>query len=75
MLSILHCPTEQIVRERLLPATDGAGVLWSLEPEEVLELSALGAMAWEGALLRVRMRAKECRGRESNPHGPKATGF
>jgi len=31
-----------------LPAADGAGVLWSVEPEKVLELSALGAMAWEG---------------------------
>jgi predicted NAD-dependent protein-ADP-ribosyltransferase YbiA (DUF1768 family) len=48
MLSILRRPTEQIVRERLLPAADAAGVLWSVEPEEVLELSALGAMAWEG---------------------------
>jgi predicted NAD-dependent protein-ADP-ribosyltransferase YbiA (DUF1768 family) len=48
MLSILRRPTEQIVRERLLAADDGAGVLWSVEAEEVVELSALGAIAWEG---------------------------
>ena len=47
VLSILRRATEQIVRERLLPADDGGGVLWSVEAEEVLELSALGAIAWE----------------------------
>ena len=27
---------------------DGAGVLWSVDPEDVRELSALGVLAWEG---------------------------
>ena len=48
MLSIFSRPTDQIIRERLLPADDGAGILWSVEGAQVLELSALGAMAWEG---------------------------
>jgi predicted NAD-dependent protein-ADP-ribosyltransferase YbiA (DUF1768 family) len=48
ILSILRRPTDQIVRERLLPADDGAGILWSVEAEAVVELSALGAIAWEG---------------------------
>jgi predicted NAD-dependent protein-ADP-ribosyltransferase YbiA (DUF1768 family) len=48
LLSILRRPTDQIIRGRLLPPDDGAGILWSVEADEVLELSALGAIAWEG---------------------------
>ncbi len=32
----------------MIPDDTGAGVLWSNDPGEVRELSALGALTWEG---------------------------
>lgn len=46
--SLLATSTAEIVRERRIPTYTGTGVLWSTNPQEVLELSALGVMAWEG---------------------------
>jgi len=46
--SLLATSTAEIVRERRIPTDTGIGVLWSTNPQEVLELSAVGVMAWEG---------------------------
>jgi hypothetical protein len=46
--SLLVTSTAEIVRKRRIPNDTGAGVLWSLKPQEVRELSALGVIAWEG---------------------------
>ena len=47
-LTVLAKPTDHIVRERLLGSDEAAGVLWSTTPLKVCELSAYGAMAWDG---------------------------
>lgn len=41
-------PTAEIIRTQNIDVDDGAGVLWSDNPEDTLELSALGVIAWEG---------------------------
>lgn len=46
--TLLASPAHEIVRERRMLVDDGAGVLWSLDPEDVRELSALGVLTWEG---------------------------
>jgi hypothetical protein len=46
--SLLVTSTAEIVRKRRIPDDTGAGVLWSVNPQEVFELSALEVMAWEG---------------------------
>ena len=46
--TLLASPAHEIVRERRILVDDGAGVLWSVGPEDVRELSALGVLAWEG---------------------------
>jgi predicted NAD-dependent protein-ADP-ribosyltransferase YbiA (DUF1768 family) len=46
--SLLVIPIAEIIRDRMIPDDTGAGVLWSDDPGEVRELSALGALAWEG---------------------------
>lgn len=40
--------TPEIIRAHAFAIDDGAGVLWSSNPEAILELSALGVIAWEG---------------------------
>lgn len=40
--------TPEIIRAQEIGIDDGAGVLWSSDPVETLELSALGVIAWEG---------------------------
>jgi hypothetical protein len=40
--------TPEIIRAQNIDIHDGAGVLWSSNPEDTLELSALGVIAWEG---------------------------
>ena len=40
--------TPEIIRAQEIGIDDGAGVLWSGNPVETLELSALGVIAWEG---------------------------
>lgn len=47
-LTVLAKPTDQIIRERLVSTDEGAGVLWSITPLVIRELSALGATAYEG---------------------------
>jgi predicted NAD-dependent protein-ADP-ribosyltransferase YbiA (DUF1768 family) len=47
-LTVLAKPTDQIIREHLTDNDEAAGVLWSTTPLKVCELSAYGAMAWEG---------------------------
>lgn len=46
--SLLVTSTAAIVRTRRIPDDTGTGVLWSVNPQEVLKLSALEVMAWEG---------------------------
>jgi predicted NAD-dependent protein-ADP-ribosyltransferase YbiA (DUF1768 family) len=46
--TVLAIPTPEIVRGQTIRGDDGAGVLWSSERHEIRELSALGALAWEG---------------------------
>jgi hypothetical protein len=46
--SLLVISTDEIVRTQMIPDDAGAGVLWSVNPQEVLELSAVEVMAWEG---------------------------
>jgi predicted NAD-dependent protein-ADP-ribosyltransferase YbiA (DUF1768 family) len=41
-------PTPEIVRAGTLAGDEGAGVLWSSESTQRLELSAVGVIAWEG---------------------------
>jgi predicted NAD-dependent protein-ADP-ribosyltransferase YbiA (DUF1768 family) len=41
-------PTPEIVRTQAVSADNGGGVLWSGDASEGLELSALGALAWDG---------------------------
>jgi predicted NAD-dependent protein-ADP-ribosyltransferase YbiA (DUF1768 family) len=41
-------PTSAIVRQVSSPENAGAGVLWEADRHDVCELSAYGAMAWEG---------------------------
>lgn len=55
--SLRVIPIAEIIRDRMIPDDTGAGVLWSNDPGEVRELSALGALAWEG--------------REGRPEGPR----
>lgn len=46
---LIASPAHEIVRERdRMLGDEGAGVLWSVDPEDVRELSALGVLAWEG---------------------------
>ena len=45
--SLFATPTPDIIRERRLSGDDGAGVLWSSAPNNILELSAIGALAWD----------------------------
>jgi hypothetical protein len=40
--------TPEIIRAQNIDIDDGAGVLWSSDPGDTLELSALGVLAWEG---------------------------
>ena len=40
--------TPEIIRAQNIDIHDGAGILWSSNPEDTLELSALGVIAWEG---------------------------
>jgi hypothetical protein len=47
--SLLSIPTPEIIRERKVGVDDGAGVLWADNPEDNLELSALGVIAWEAS--------------------------
>ena len=37
-----------IIREQVVGADDGAGILWSSDGQPARELSALGAIAWQG---------------------------
>ena len=46
--SLLVTSTAEIVRKRRIPDDTGAGVLWCVNPPEVLELSVLEVMAWQG---------------------------
>jgi hypothetical protein len=46
--SLSAIPTHVIIRERRLSAEQGAGILWSSDSTEFHELSAFGALAWEG---------------------------
>ena len=46
--SMLIIPTPEIIRERRIGVDDGAGILWSDNSGQSLELSALGVLAWEG---------------------------
>lgn len=46
--TLLASPAHEIVRDRRMLVDDGAGVLWSVDPEDVRELSALGVLAGEG---------------------------
>ena len=39
--------TPEIIRAQNVDIDDGAGVLWSSNPEDTLELSALAVIAWE----------------------------
>jgi hypothetical protein len=45
--SVLVTATDHIVRRGMIPAHIGSGVLWSEDPNDVRELSALGVLAWE----------------------------
>ena len=54
---LFHIPTREIIREQTIPGNLGAGILWSIDPCEIREMSALGALAWEG--------------REEKPSGPR----
>jgi predicted NAD-dependent protein-ADP-ribosyltransferase YbiA (DUF1768 family) len=45
--SLLVIPTPDIVRGQKIASDDGGGILWSGD-SELRELSALGAIAWEG---------------------------
>ena len=40
--------TPEIVRGQKIADDDGAGILWSSDIREILVLSALGVLAWEG---------------------------
>ena len=40
--------TPEIIRAQEIGVDDGAGVLWSSDPGNTVELSALGVIAWEG---------------------------
>ena len=55
--SLLGTPTPEIVRSGTIALDSGAGTLWSGGAGESRELSALGALAWEG--------------REGKPTGPR----
>jgi predicted NAD-dependent protein-ADP-ribosyltransferase YbiA (DUF1768 family) len=46
--TLLVMPTPEIIRGQTIRDDEGSGVLWSSERHEVRELSALGALAWEG---------------------------
>lgn len=46
--ALLGIPTPEIIRQCKIDADEGAGILWASSPERVLELSAIGALAWEG---------------------------
>lgn len=47
--ALVAVPTEEIIRDRRgILGDHGAGVLWSGDPADIRELSALGALAWEG---------------------------
>jgi predicted NAD-dependent protein-ADP-ribosyltransferase YbiA (DUF1768 family) len=46
--SLRVTPTPEIIRQQLIGGDDGAGVLWSRDGQHVQELSALGAIAWQG---------------------------
>ena len=50
-------PTAEIVRMQTIGGDDGAGILWANTAGESRELSAIGAIAWEG--------------REGRPSGPR----
>lgn len=56
--SLLAMPSPEIIRQRKILDHQGAGVLWSDNPEEIRELSAIGVIAWEG------------HGHERKPSGP-----
>jgi len=60
--NLIAVPTPEIIRARLIDAV-GEGILWRSDGTDSLELSALGALAWEG--------------REDRPPGPlyEWTGF
>jgi hypothetical protein len=60
--SLIAVPTSEIIRGKNVIAADGDGLLWRSDADS-LELSALGALAWEG--------------REEKPSGPEYewTGF
>ena len=45
---LLVIPSDQIIRKRMISAGDGAGVLWTDDPDDVHEVSALGVIAWAG---------------------------
>ena len=61
--SLIAIPTPEIIRAKKVIAADGEGILWRSDGMDRLELSALGALAWEG--------------REGKPPGPQYvwTGF
>jgi hypothetical protein len=54
---VFATPTPEIVRTQKVTGDAGAGTLWSTDPPEILELSAYGAMAWQG--------------RDAKPSGPR----
>jgi hypothetical protein len=54
---LFHIPTPEIIRGQTIAGNIGAGILWSIDPCEIREMSALGALAWEG--------------REEKPSGPR----
>ena len=54
---LFHIPTPEIIRGQTIAGNIGAGTLWSTDPGEIREMSALGALAWEG--------------REEKPSGPR----
>lgn len=41
-------PTPEIIHAKTVTDADGAGALWHADRTSVIELSALGAMAWDG---------------------------
>jgi predicted NAD-dependent protein-ADP-ribosyltransferase YbiA (DUF1768 family) len=45
---LFHTPTPEIIRGQTLAGDAGAGILWSNDRCEPRELSALGALTWEG---------------------------
>ena len=46
--SVRATPTADLIRQRRIGPDSGTGILWSSDPADVCELSALGVLAWEG---------------------------